>query len=466
MTEKTLMTPLVRLAAALLRDRRGNVAVTVTLLMIPILFVMGMSIDYTLSRQRQDQLNGYADAAVLAAVTPAMIANDTKEQSAAAAKAMFLAQLANMPGVNYSPANITATPTETTTATSLVRKVTLAYTASSTNVFAGILGSPTLPISGSSQATSSNTPKIDFHLLIDTSPSMEIAATQADITKLAGNTTAQGGCAFACHETNPTPADVKGNPNGEDNYTFARTLGVTLRSDLVTAAVKDLLSTALSTETQNNTTYRAAIYTMDYSQATLTSSPSNIPASITDLAAAQTAAGNIAPVIVYNNNNITASNKNNDEDSNLDAGLGYVYNIMPVPGQGSANPGDTPQEVLFIVTDGMADKALSGKTCYNSGRFCGPINTTGGQDWCATIKNRGIRIAFLYLTYYPLTDASSKQQIGSVVSNGPPPVDTIAPAAQACASPGLFFQVSTNGDISAAMITLFQKAVATARLTQ
>ena len=37
---------------------------------------------------------------------------------------------------------------------------------------------------------------------------------------------------------------------------------------------------------------------------------------------------------------------------------------------------------------------------------------------------------------------------------------------KSCASPGLFFQVSTDQDISAAMAALFQQAVATARLTQ
>jgi hypothetical protein len=37
---------------------------------------------------------------------------------------------------------------------------------------------------------------------------------------------------------------------------------------------------------------------------------------------------------------------------------------------------------------------------------------------------------------------------------------------QACASPGIFFDVASGGDISSAMTALFQQAVATARLTQ
>jgi hypothetical protein len=42
----------------------------------------------------------------------------------------------------------------------------------------------------------------------------------------------------------------------------------------------------------------------------------------------------------------------------------------------------------------------------------------------------------------------------------------IGPNLQSCASPGLYFQVSTDQDISAAMVALFNKAVATAHLTK
>jgi hypothetical protein len=37
---------------------------------------------------------------------------------------------------------------------------------------------------------------------------------------------------------------------------------------------------------------------------------------------------------------------------------------------------------------------------------------------------------------------------------------------QSCASPGLFFSVTTDGDITAAMQGLFQQAIATARLVK
>jgi hypothetical protein len=301
-----------------------------------------------------------------------------------------------------------------------------------------------IPIGGGATATSSVAPRIDFYMLLDTSPSMAIAATQAGIDTMVQNTSSQGGCAFGCHETNPA-ADNLGNPGGEDNYALARNLGVSLRIDLVNQATQNLMSVAQTTATQNHTAYRAAIYTMDFNFNTLTSITS-------DFSAAQAAAGTLQVTPVYDNNCLTVSNCNSDEDSYLDSGISDVNAIMPPPGNGTSNVGDGPQEVLFIVSDGVNDELVSG------GRVIAPINTQ--QDWCTTVKARNIRIAFLYLTYYPLPTN------GFYNANVAPFQSQIATDAKNCASSGLFFEVSTGGDINAAMTALFQKAVATAHLTQ
>ena len=110
-----------------------------------------------------------------------------------------------------------------------------------------------------------------------------------------------------------------------------------------------------------------------------------------------------------------------------------------------------PDHDLFIVTDGVEDYVYGGSRNY------GPINVNA--NWCQTIKNRGIRIAFLYLTYNPLpTNGWYNTYIAPIQP-------TIATTAQNCASAGLFFQVNTDGDVSSALNALFQKAVATAYLT-
>ncbi|MFI4976081.1 MAG: TadE/TadG family type IV pilus assembly protein [Caulobacterales bacterium] len=427
---------------AFLRNKRGNVAIIAALTMLPISMAVGMGVDYTLATRKQDQINGLADGAALSAVTPTAM-DEPADTAAASAKAMFLAQIATVPNVTYSPSSVTATATDTTVGAEVTRNVTVSYTAGSPNVFSTLLGMDAFNIAGTSSAKSALAPRTDFYMLLDTSPSMAIAATSAGIATMVANTASQSGCAFGCHETNPS-ADHLGNPGGEDNFALARNLGVPLRIDLVNQATQNLMSVAQVTATQNNTVYRAAIYTMDYNFNTLQPLTGS-------LSTAATAAANIQQVEVYDNNCLTSGNCNHDEDSYLDGGLNNVNSIMPNPGNGSANPGDTPQEVVFIVSDGVDDELLGGS------RVMAPINTRA--SWCDTIKARGIRIAFLYLTYNPLpTNAFYNANIAPFQSQ-------IATDAQNCASTGLFFQVNTDDDVSAAMNTLFQKVVSTAHLT-
>ncbi len=298
-------------------------------------------------------------------------------------------------------------------------------------------------------------------MLLDSSPSMGIAATQAGINTMVANTQSQCdsapsggsncGCAFACHESHPTSEthcnsqncsqSGTGNPSGEDNYALARNLGVALRIDNVTTATQDLMTTAKSTSALNSAAYRVAIYTFDVAVTTIQSLTSN-------LTTAKSSAGNITMLEVYSNNNLTSTNSNSDTDTNYDAAMSGITTLMPTPGNGTNATGDTPQEVLFLVTDGVEDETVSGTRTYG-------MNTA----MCNTIKNRGIRIAVLYTVYYPLpTNGWYNTYISPLQSS-------IGPTLQSCASPGLYFQVATGGDISAAMSALCNIAVKSAYIS-
>jgi hypothetical protein len=318
--------------------------------------------------------------------------------------------------------------------------VTVNYTAASPNSFAGVLGFKQWALTGTSQATSSVAPNIDFYLLLDNSPSMAIAATTAGINTMVSNTSAQGGCAFACHESNPK-ADSLGNPNSEDNYTLAKNLGVVTRIQNLNAATQSLMDTATTTENNYKSTYRMAIYTFN------TGGINTISALTASLSTAKSLAASIDVLQVYKNNWLTSTASNSDEDTDFETAMTGINGKMPNPGTGMA--GSTPEEVLFIVSDGVDDS-------NNGGRHQALFDTS----YCTTVKKRGIRIAVLYTTYLPLpTNSWYNNYIASFQPQ-------IAGNMQSCASPGLYFQVSTDQDISAAMAALFQQAVATARLTQ
>jgi Flp pilus assembly protein TadG len=422
------------------QDSSANVTIIFALSFVSIVFMVGMALDFTVATQKRARLNAAADAAALSAVTPQM-ANQTIAATQTFAQNIFMGQASTVTGLNYS------VPTINITQNGLVRTATVSYTASSANAFSGVLGNKSWPIAGSSTATSSYSPNVDFYLLLDNSPSMAIAATTAGINTMVSNTKAQGGCAFACHETNPK-ADNLGNPGGIDNYQLAKNLGVVTRVQNLAKATQSLMDTASSTEAATNAQYRMAINTFSTGLTQIQPLTSSLPT-------AKTAAGGIDVLLVYQNNWLTNKNQNNDTDTDFASPMQQINGIMPAPGSGLT--GSPPQEVLFLVTDGVEDKAAASCSQPRNGNRCQqPFDTT----LCTTIKNRGIFIAVLYTEYLPLpTNTWYNQWIN-------PFQNQISPNMQSCASPGLFFQITTDGDITAAMAALFQKAITQARLAQ
>jgi Flp pilus assembly protein TadG len=402
-----------------LHDRAGNLSAMFSLSLIPVVCIIGMAVDFTQSARRKAALDSIADSASLAAVTPAMLAKPD-QASVNTATTLFNSQVSSIAGIGATTLSVS------TQDSGLYRTVTVSYQTTSQALFGGLTGKSSLPLTGTSQSTASVPPNIDFYLLLDNSPSMAIAATTSGINTMVANTPDQ--CAFGCHESDTAPNDY---------YGLARSLGVTLRMDLLRQATQNLMSTAQSAANSNNAHYRAAIYTFNTGFNTITSLTSS-------LSAAQSQASNID---VYE---VPYQNWSNDAITNYTNAMNQINATMPNPGNGTNQAGDTPQEVLFFITDGVEDQMVNGSR----------VQSMMDPSYCTTIKNRGIRIAVLYTTYLPLpTNAWYNQYISPFQPN-------IGPNLQSCASPGLYFQVSTNQDISAALVALFNKAVATAHLTQ
>ncbi|HEY4925934.1 MAG TPA: pilus assembly protein TadG-related protein [Roseiarcus sp.] len=453
-----------------IRDRRANVAMIFGFMAIPLIFSVGMAIDYGAAARLKSKLNAAADAAVLAAVTPAMM-TQSDAASITAAKNMFNAQVTGLSRLIFDITNTTDFNV-TVADVGLARNVTVSYNAQSQNIFGGILNMNTISFGGSSTGSAATPPNIDFYLLLDTSPSMAIAGTPADIQTMVNNTSSQGGCAFACHEANPS-ADNLGNPGGEDNYALARSLGVTLRADLLDGAITDLTNTAFNAE--NNPAiavqpvYRMSINSFDVGFNKLVPLTSNFVSTwSTQLASMQS--NNTQTLEVYDNNNacsptttttrgVTTTNPcgagtgNSDADTNYDTAMSNITALIPSPAGGGTNKaGDTPQEILFIVTDGVEDEMVSGSRQEST--------MTGTKDWCTPLKSNGIKIAILYTEYFPLPTNSWYN------AHVAPYQSSIGTTLQNCASSGLFYEVGLGQNISAALNELFQSAVASAHLTQ
>jgi Flp pilus assembly protein TadG len=423
------------------RHDGGTMAMFAGLAAIPVIFSVGAGVDYSSASMAKTKLDAVADAAALSAVDHNAISG-TAAAAQAAATSVFNAEAAGLK--NVAVGNVTVTVTDANGG----RTAVVSYTATKTNAFMGAMGIPKTTINGTATASAGLSTNINFYLLLDNSPSMNIAATTAGIQKMVASTSAQGGCAFACHESDPS-ADNLGNPNGEDNYTLAKNLGVTTRIQNLASATQSLMSTAAASEGSNTSQYQMAIYTF------ANNGLNTIQALTSNLTTARSAAAGINVLEVYKNNWLTSSNNNNDTDTNFETAMSQINGIMPNPGLGT--PNSTPQEVLLIVSDGVDDEVSSNCSQSLDGNRCQqPFNTA----WCTTIKNRGIQIAVLYTEYLPLPTNSWYNDWVAPFQN------QIGPNLESCASTGMYFTVTTDGDITAAMQGLFQQAIAAARLTE
>src|ERR1700704_2714747 len=303
-----------------LSDSRGNFSALFALTLVPVITLVGIGVDFSASSKRKAMLDAVADSASLAGVTPAM-PSQNDAASITAATNLFNAHVPSIAGIGSVTLSVTAADS------GLSRSVTVSYSTTSTALFGKLVGKTAIPLSGISVAKASVPPNIDFYLLLDNSPSMAIAATTSGINTMVAHTPDQ--CAFACHESDTSPNDY---------YGLARSLNVPLRMDLLRQATQNLMSTAQSTQTSNNATYRAAIYTFNIGFNTITSLTSS-------LSTAQTQAANIQ---LYE---VPYQNWSNDAITNYTNAMNRINSVMPNPGNGTNQAGDSPQEVMFFVTD-------------------------------------------------------------------------------------------------------------------
>ena len=171
-----------------------------------------------------------------------------------------------------------------------------------------------------------------------------------------------------------------------DNYALARKNNITLRLDELNTGISTLLqtasATAQSTVFATPPKYRFSIYSMDslwqIGLNQLMALTSNYTSGWT------TASANFGVMEMYSNNNDCANaactagttTPGGDVATNYDDSLGKLSqtSYVPNPGNGTNQPGDTPQEVLFIVTDGVEDEqsgaAASSRRSTTSATLC------------------------------------------------------------------------------------------------
>lgn len=437
--------------ARLRSDRRGNILMLFGFALVPITFATGMAIDYGTAMRIQTDLNAAADAAALSATSLSMMDKPLADAEAQA-RIMFQAQAETVTGIipfNFAdPAQVTVHVTESSSPTEgYLRTATVTYRGQSLNSFSSILGTPTLTVQGTATAEASTAPDTDFYVMLDVSSSMALPTTTAGIDFLRSKTVWEDepdGCAFACHQTNPGNPNIR-DDNGKviDYYTFAHANNIELRIDAGKRAVADVVTEAETEAKSNGAAYRFYLATFDRARNYRALTGATPSSDFADVRAKAATAQTVA--IRKGAGNWNIQTEHGRSLAKLNAA------ITDNPGNGRRVPGDRPKAVLFMITDGMRNENANGQQL-------GAITT----DQCDAIKARGVRIAVLYTTYTPESINYDRWSIDNVVGKLP----DVAPALRTCASENLFFEVSTNGNISKALTTLFQRAIRTSRLTR
>jgi hypothetical protein len=422
-------------------DRSGNFAMMFGLLSVPIIVGVGAVTDYGYALAVKNHLQNSADAAAVSALAEqsvgviAGLKNVTTgevEIGSKDAQAFFMANLnpKYLPYLKSSTLKVKRNGNEFTSEA--------VFTASVPTGFLAVLGINKIEVAGAAQGSFVPATYIDFYLMLDNSPSMGLAATTADIDTLEANTPDK--CAFACHIENSTT----------DYYALAKKLGINLRVQLVRKAAQAMMDTAQATRKYSDQ-YRMAVYSMGASARKVELTEVAPMSYNLDQVSSQTALMDLMT--------IPYQGFNNDQQTDFDKILGDLKSEVGKGGTGLT--ASDRQKVVFFVSDGVNDsykgsgckKKTTNKT--DEGRCQQPLD----YDDCEKIKQNGARIAVLYTTYQPIPNNDwYKNWIK-------PFTGEINPAMKACASDGLFFEVSPSDGIEEAMNALFLKVVNYPKLT-
>ena len=443
---RKLATALSRLAG-FARDTRGNLAVTFAITAVPVVVGVGVAVDYSRANMVKATLDSYADAAALSVVNTKAMAL-TASQAQDSAVSFFKTQATTLKGASIG--TVTAKVTDSTSG----RAALLQYAASVQTTIANVAGFDKLDIAGRATANSALPVYMDFYMLLDNTPSMGVAATPSDISRMVSNTPDK--CAFACHQMDASPNDY---------YGLAKSLGVTMRIDVVRSATQQLMDTANASQIVQNQ-FRAAVYTFGASAEKM--GLTKVSPLSPNLTTVKSKAEDVDLMT------IPYQNYQSDTQTNYDKIFTSLDSEIPAPGDGTTS--SSPQKFVFFVSDGVQDAAnvtcikptVQGqdpKTGTKYTRCQSPLNT----KYCDTLKKRGIKIAVLYTTYLALpTNGWYMDWIDPFNKGpyGPSPNSEVAKNMEACATPGFYFEVSPTEGIAEAMNALFLKASQSARISK
>jgi Flp pilus assembly protein TadG len=458
---------------ALARDARANVAITFALVGVILILLVFMAVDISNAYAAKNGLQDATDAAALSVATEvSKNPNESVAQLQAAAQAMLSADFSqNTPLI--SDFHVCAPVQNDCTSAAGPMKMNTVTMQTSANAPCLLFGLSSLcggqasmiPVSATTTTTINFGLTMQLNIVMDSSASMIVGATQTDVNTIAtwvganwnlvkpGDPSPYTGsdnppCAFACH-------DVGGSTTAADialGLTHAHAAGATTRFDVMISAAQGLITHLQTQAAANN---HVPQDTVVFNIMSFDTSLHQYGAANISFADAQTAVGQVSPGL----------------DTWLSDAMGQLITQLGANGNGTSTA--SPYKFLILVTDGLQsdrgnnwgcsswgwDAAWSYNTCY------GGYATTISTAQCAQLKNNGIVVAVLETPYVPLTGQSPNIQpyektVRHVIfPGGPNTASTVSAALQSCASSGYYFQAASAADIATGFTTLTDKFI-------
>lgn len=434
-----------------LRDRSGAILILTAITMPLLIMVIGFAVDFAYATYINQRLASAADAAALGATS----------QSAATAVGGYTNTaglqtygmnifLEDIKGLPISSPNFTLTVTRDSSG---LVTATGSYSTSTPALFGRLLGITSIPIADLVKSTAKPAVYVNYYILVDTSQSMGVASTQNDMNTLYARVAQFGqgsdgesGCVYGCHVASPGASYT----NEQLAHDFSPR--VTLRIDSAVQAIQSIINTAASVASSTDN-IQFGLYTIQAdpvanSMVTKVAAPpsSDYPTLY-----------NLAGTIDLGNNVGSVGYGDSDFPNELTA-----FNSM-LPANGSGVSAASPQNYVFIVTDGVTDT-------YSGSCFDTHCTSALDSTQCTQLKAKAT-VGVIYTTFLPIYnyDKPKQKEYDPVYKSLVLPIaDQIAPALQDCATSSEYYFEATYGqDIINAMSALFIKTLpSSTRLTQ
>src|SRR4051794_13432884 len=189
------------------RNRSGNIAVLFGIACVPLISAVGCAVDYSMAARTRAKLQSAADGAAVAAISQkspgfvaasAMTGDGSVTAGVTDGNAVFDGNINGVTGFN----NLSRTSIVTKTGIKLAS--TVQFSADVPTSFMKVVGFQNVTVTGTSKASATLPPYLDFYLLLDVSGSMGLPSTTAEAVRMQSVNPDNfrqypTGCTLACH---------------------------------------------------------------------------------------------------------------------------------------------------------------------------------------------------------------------------------------------------------------------------